>query len=118
MSIRLKRAYDPPAADDGHRVLVDGVWPRGVRKEDVQIERWLKEVAPSTGLRKWFGHDPEKWDAFKKRYGEELADRQDAVDDLVTRAKEGRLTLVFSAKDTEHNNAVALKEHIEERLDD
>lgn len=118
MSIGLKRAYDPPAADDGYRVLVDGVWPRGIKKQDLQIERWLKEVAPSTELRQWFGHDPKKWAEFKKRYGEELAHRREAVDDLVARAKEGRLTLVFSAKDTEHNNAVALKELIERRLDD
>jgi uncharacterized protein YeaO (DUF488 family) len=116
MSIRLKRAYDQPAANDGYRVLVDRVWPRGVSKDEAQIDDWPKEIAPSTELRKWFGHDPEKWDEFKKRYFQELDGRAEIVNELVNQAREGRLTLVYSAKDEKHNNAVALKEYLKERL--
>ena len=116
MSIELKRAYDQAAESDGYRVLVDRIWPRGVAKGDLQVDAWLKDLAPSAGLRKWFGHDPAKWDEFKRRYAGELEQRSDALEQLVERARAGRVTLVFSAKDTEHNNAVALKEHLERRL--
>jgi uncharacterized protein YeaO (DUF488 family) len=116
MAIDLKRAYDPPAKSDGRRMLVDRVWPRGIARDDLRIDAWLKDLAPSTGLRKWFGHDPAKWDEFKKRYARELEQRAGALEELVAQARAGHVTLVFGAKDTEHNNAVALKEHLERRL--
>ena len=116
MSIDLKRAYDPPARSDGYRVLVDRIWPRGVTKEDLKVDAWLKEVAPSTVLRKWFGHDPKKWDEFRRRYARELEPHATALEQLVEHARAGHVTLVFAAKDTEHNNAVALREHLEGRL--
>lgn len=116
MTIGLKRAYDPPAKSDGRRILVDRVWPRGIAKDDLQIDAWLKDLAPSTELRKWFGHDPKKWDEFKTRYARELEQRADALEQLVEKARAGRVTLIFGAKDTEHNNAVALKELLERRL--
>lgn len=116
MSIALKRAYDPPAEGDGCRVLVDRIWPRGITKEDLQIDAWLENLAPSTALRKWFGHDPKKWDEFKQRYAKELEQRSEALDALAERARAGPVTLVFGAKDTAHNNAVALREQLERRL--
>jgi uncharacterized protein YeaO (DUF488 family) len=116
MAIDLKRAYDPPTRSDGRRILVDRVWPRGIAKDDLQIDAWLKDLAPSTGLRKWFGHDPTKWDEFRKRYARELEQRADALEELVETARAGHVTLVFSAKDTQHNNAVALRENLERRL--
>lgn len=115
MSIRVKRAYDPPARDDGFRVLVDRVWPRGVGKDRLKVDEWLKEIAPSTTLRKWFGHDPAKWEAFQDRYRHELDSQSEPVTHLRQKAKEGDVTLVFSAKDPQHNNAVALKEYLERR---
>ena len=117
MSIELKRAYDRAAESDGYRVLVDRIWPRGVTKNDLRIDAWLKDLAPSASLRKWFRHDPAKWDEFKQRYAGELEQRSDALEQLVERARARRITLVFGAKDTEHNNAVALKEYLERRLD-
>jgi uncharacterized protein YeaO (DUF488 family) len=116
MSIEVKRAYEPPAKSDGYRVLVDRIWPRGVTRDGLAIDAWLKDVAPSTALRKWFGHDPNKWDEFKRRYAQELEPHAAALGPLVERARAGRITLVFGAKDTERNNAVALKEHLERRL--
>ena len=116
MAIGLKRAYDPPIKGDGCRVLVDRVWPRGIAEEDLRIDAWLKDLAPSTELRKWFGHDPKKWDEFRKRYARELEQRWEALEGLVEKARAGHVTLVFSARDTKHNNAVALKEHLERRL--
>jgi uncharacterized protein YeaO (DUF488 family) len=116
MSIELKRAYDQPAETDGYRVLVDRIWPRGLAKDDLRIDVWLKDLAPSAGLRKWFRHDPAKWDEFKKRYARELEQRAAALEQLAARARAGRVTLVFGAKDTERNNAVALKEYLERRL--
>ena len=116
MSIELKRAYDRAAESDGYRVLVDRIWPRGVAKEDLQVDAWLKDLAPSAGLRKWFRHDPAKWDEFKQRYAGELEQRSDALEQLLERARTCRVTLVFGAKDTEHNNAVALKEYLDRRL--
>lgn len=115
MEIRLKRAYDDAARSDGPRVLVDRIWPRGVAKEDAQLESWLKGLAPSTELRKWFGHDPEKWREFQQRYLKELkksdaAEDLDALKGIVNQHK--RITLVFAAKDTEHNNAVALRDFL------
>jgi uncharacterized protein YeaO (DUF488 family) len=116
MTIDVKRAYDPPAKGDGYRVLVDRIWPRGIAKNDLQIDDWQKDLAPSANLRKWFGHDPGKWDAFKERYARELEERSEALGELVEKARAGSVTLVFGAKDTEHNNAVALKENLERRL--
>ncbi|MDR9425969.1 MAG: DUF488 family protein [Marinobacter sp.] len=113
MNIRLKRAYEAPARSDGPRVLVDRIWPRGVAKEDADIALWLKGLAPSTDLRKWFGHDPEKWPEFRERYLKELGST-DASEDLKLLKKlleeHDCITLVFAAKDTEHNNAVALRD--------
>lgn len=112
MAIQLKRAYDAPSEDDGYRVLVDRLWPRGVKKEALAIDRWMKVVAPSDELRRWFGHDPERWEAFRRRYKEELAEQEEAVAFLEEKSAEGTLTLVYAAKDTGRNNAVALKEHL------
>jgi len=115
MDIRLKRAYDAPARSDGRRVLVDRIWPRGVAREDADIAHWLKGLAPSTELRKWFGHDPDKGSEFRERYLRELHS-DDASEDLATLKnlleEHDRITLVFAAKDTDHNNAVALREFI------
>jgi uncharacterized protein YeaO (DUF488 family) len=113
MRIRLKRIYDKPARADGRRVLVDRVWPRGLTKEETQIDDWLKEIAPSTRLRKWFGHDPARWKEFKRRYANELDHRREQVERLAQQASKRTVTLLFGAKDIEHNNAVALKEYIE-----
>jgi uncharacterized protein YeaO (DUF488 family) len=113
MGFRLKRVYDNPAKADGRRVLVDRVWPRGLTKEKAQIDEWLKEIAPSTRLRKWFGHDPARWEEFKKRYAAELKDQREQVEQLAQQARKRTVTLLFGAKDIEHNNAVALKEFLE-----
>lgn len=106
--IKLKRIYDSPSAYDGYRVLVDRLWPRGIKKENAHIDLWLKDVAPSNELRKWFGHDPAKWDEFKQRYAQEID--ADALAQLRQLAGEkSTLTLLFAAKDEDHNNAVVLK---------
>lgn len=111
MSIAIKRAYDEPTESDGYRVLVDRIWPRGVSKEDAKLDDWVKVMAPSTELRKWFGHDPERWDEFRKRYRKELDasdEAQAALNNLRKRAKKHRVTLVFAARDSEHSNAAFL----------
>ena len=113
MGFRLKRVYDDPAKTDGLRVLVDRVWPRGLTKGEAQIDDWLREIAPSAQLRKWFGHDPAHWKEFKKRYAAELKDQREQLERLAQKAKKQMVTLLFGAKDIKHNNAVALKEHIE-----
>jgi uncharacterized protein YeaO (DUF488 family) len=115
MQIRLKRAYEEPGNQDGCRVLVDRLWPRGVGKEEAKIDLWLKEIAPTAGLRKWFGHDPAKWEEFRKRYFAELEEHPESVEELRRKAGNGRVTLVFGARDEEHNNAAALKEYLEKR---
>ena len=109
--IELKRAYDAPEESDGLRVLVDAIWPRGVSKEDAGVDLWLKEVAPSKELRKWFGHDPERWDEFRRRYAAELKEVLPLLRRVISFLEEehGTVTLVFAAKDEEHNNAVALR---------
>ena len=112
-NVKLKRAYDAPAKSDGSRVLIDRIWPRGVRKEALRLDDWMKDLAPSTRLRKWFGHDPAKWADFKDRYFRELDERPEIVERLIAKSHRGTLTLVFAASDTQHNNAVALKEYIE-----
>jgi len=111
--IRLKRVYDKPTQADGRRVLVDRIWPRGLKKKEARVDEWLKELAPSTGLRKWFGHDPARWNEFKKRYSAELDDQHERVEQLADEASNCTVTLLFAAKDTEHNNALALKEHLQ-----
>jgi uncharacterized protein YeaO (DUF488 family) len=111
MSIEVKRAYDEPSRADGYRVLVDRLWPRGKRKEDLKLDAWLKEVAPSTELRKWFAHDPERWKEFQSRYRAEMRApaARDALHDLAARARRGAVTLVYGARDREHNEALVLK---------
>lgn len=113
MPIRLKRAYDEPEEDDGLRVLVDRIWPRGKSKEELQLDEWLKEIAPSEKLRKWFDHDPEKFDEFKNRYEKELNNSREQVRHLAEKAHDHDVTLVYGAKDREHNQAVVLKEYLE-----
>ena len=108
-NIRLKRAYEPPAANDGVRILVDRLWPRGVRKANAAINQWMKDIAPSTALRKWFGHDPARWEEFRRRYVEELCEHPEQLTRLRTLAREGRITLVYSAHDEQHNDAVVLR---------
>ena len=110
VDVRLKRAYDPVAATDGYRVLVDRIWPRGVRREEAHLDEWARELAPSTGLRRWFGHDPARFEEFQRRYIEELASQAEKLRELRARAREGTLTLVYAARDTEHNDAVVLAE--------
>ncbi len=107
--VKIKRIYDPPASEDGRRVLVDRLWPRGVAREEARIDEWLKEIAPSDDLRKWFGHDPTRWEEFRNRYRHELEGHDDILARLRAEAKKGRVTLLFAAKDEEHNNAVVLK---------
>ena len=112
MSIHLKRAYDKPARSDGQRILVDRLWPRGVSKAEARIDLWLKEIAPSTELRKWFDHDAGKWREFKIRYFRELSAHADLLGELAGKARAGSVTLVFAAKNEEFNNAVAIKEYL------
>jgi uncharacterized protein YeaO (DUF488 family) len=113
MGFQIKRVYDKPAKADGRRVLVDRVWPRGLTKKEARIDDWLKEIAPSARLRKWFGHDRARWTEFKKRYGAELKAQREELEQLAQSARKRRITLLFGAKDIAHNNAVALKEQIE-----
>jgi uncharacterized protein YeaO (DUF488 family) len=114
--IRLKRAYEAANRDDGERFLVDRIWPRGVTKHELQIDGWIREVAPSTELRKWFGHDPTRWKEFQRRYKQELRGHQEALAPLLAAALRGDMTLVYGARDPEHNQAVVLKEDLEEQL--
>jgi uncharacterized protein YeaO (DUF488 family) len=113
--LRLKRAYQRPARSDGLRILVDRLWPRGLSKEKAAIGMWMREVAPSDGLRKWFGHDPARWPGFKKRYARELEGRGELLDLIRKKAKEGPVTLVYAAKDTARNNAVIIKAYLEDK---
>lgn len=114
-TIQCKRAYDEPEDADGYRVLVDGVWPRGRRKEALKLDEWRKELAPSKKLRQWFKHDPERWEEFSDRYHRELEKQQRAIDEMLAACDGRTLTLVFGAKETEYNNAVALKSYLEKR---
>jgi uncharacterized protein YeaO (DUF488 family) len=113
--IKIKRAYSEPEPDDGRRFLVDRIWPRGVKRADLNIESWLKDVAPSNALRKWFGHDPQKWAEFQKRYFAELDVNLEAWRPLKVAAAQGDITLVYSAKDEAHNQARALKAYLEQQ---
>ena len=115
MSIRLKRVYEPPAPEDGVRVLVDRLWPRGLRKADAAIDRWLKELAPSTALRQWFGHEPSRWTGFQQRYRRELAERGDLLQQLRALARRGPVTLLYAARDEAHNEAVVLRDLLRAR---
>lgn len=108
--LRLKRAYEPVESSDGLRILVDRLWPRGLSKDKAALDDWLKDIAPSTELRRWFGHDPERWEEFQRRYREELKQHGEALEQLRGLAKEKTVTLVYSAHDEEHNDAVVLKE--------
>jgi uncharacterized protein YeaO (DUF488 family) len=111
-NVKLKRAYEPPGRSDGKRILIDRLWPRGVRKEDAKIDEWMKEIAPSSGLRKWFGHDPARWSEFQHRYHTEIEHHPEQLERLRMLAREGPITLVFSAHDEAHNDAVVLRELI------
>jgi uncharacterized protein YeaO (DUF488 family) len=113
MTILLKRVYESPAPHDGFRILVDRLWPRGVSRSAAHIDLWLKDVAPSTALRKWFGHDPTKWAEFRDRYFSELRSNPEAIEQLNEHVRRGVVTLVYAAKDTEHNHPVALKAYLE-----
>jgi uncharacterized protein YeaO (DUF488 family) len=107
--IHLKRVYEEPSKKDGMRVLVERLWPRGLTKERAAVDLWLKDVAPSPELRKWFGHDPARWEQFQERYQKELREKRDAVQLLKQKGKEGTVTLVYAARDEEHNGALVLK---------
>jgi uncharacterized protein YeaO (DUF488 family) len=111
--IQIKRVYEAAASEDGKRFLVERLWPRGIKKSELRIDAWLKELGPSTSLRKWFGHDPKRWDEFRRRYFEELEKNIEACKPIERAAARGRVTLVYSSHDEEHNNAVALKEFLE-----
>ena len=115
MTIQLKRAYDPPMETDGERLLVDRLWPRGLRKDAAQLSAWLKDLAPSHDLRRWFGHDPSRWLEFQERYRAELRtpEKEPLILELAQKARQGKVTLVFAAHDISHNNAVVLKAVIE-----
>ena len=114
--ITVKRAYEPVSRTDGTRFLVERLWPRGLSKSTLRVDAWLKEVGPSTDLRKWFSHDPEKWDEFRRRYFRELASQPQSWQPIVSAARRGRVTLVYSSHDTQHNNAVALQEFLRKKV--
>jgi uncharacterized protein YeaO (DUF488 family) len=114
--IQVKRVYDRPEPTDGARFLVERLWPRGVQKTALPLTGWLKEVAPSDGLRRWFGHDPTKWEEFQRRYFAELDSRPEALHAILEATRQGHVTFLYSARDTEHNNAVALKAYVESFL--
>ncbi len=114
--IKIKRVYDPPAPEDGARFLVERLWPRGMKKEALRMKAWCKDVAPSGDLRRWFSHDPAKWKEFQRRYRAELHDHPAAWKPLVDAARQGNLTLLYSAHDLKHNNALTLKSFLEEQL--
>ncbi len=113
--VKTKRIYDPPASEDGKRVLIDRLWPRGIKKEEARIDEWLRDIAPSTELRKWFSHDPAKWEEFRKRYKKELSNNAELLKKLKAEADNGIITLLFAARDAEHANAAVLKEVLDKR---
>lgn len=114
--IQIKRVYEPPARGDGTRFLVERLWPRGIKKEELDAKAWLKEIAPSTELREWFAHDPSKWSAFKRKYVAELDKNAEGWTPILQAARRGNVTLLYSARDTEHNNAIALKAYLDKKL--
>ena len=113
MNIKIKRAYEEPNEDDGVRILVDRLWPRGLTKEKAGIDLWLKDIAPGTELRRWFAHDPDKWKVFRRRYETEISHNPDLVKVLKQKAREGTITLIYGARDEKHNEALVLKEFLE-----
>ncbi|MDP2730539.1 MAG: DUF488 domain-containing protein [Dehalococcoidales bacterium] len=113
--IQTKRVYEPPAPEDGCRFLVDRIWPRGTKKDSLKLDGWLKEVAPSDTLRSWYGHDISRWDEFRRRYFAELDSKPETWHSILGTALKSNVTLLYSARETEHNNAVALKDYLEER---
>lgn len=117
MKIRVKRIYEPPAEGDGYRLLVDRLWPRGVARQRASIDAWMKEAGPSSKLRRWFNHDVSRWQEFKRRYAAELDNRQDVVAEILSIASERPVTLLYSARDTGHNQAVALAEYLDAKAD-
>jgi uncharacterized protein YeaO (DUF488 family) len=114
VTVRLKRAYEPPATTDGYRVLIDRLWPRGVTRDKAHLDEWAKELAPTAELRRWFGHDPARFGEFRRRYTEELSAHEEKLQELRRRARETTVTLVYGARDTEHNDAVVLAELLRE----
>ena len=108
--IKLKRAYEPPSAGDGTRVLIDRLWPRGISKQKAKLDYWMKDIAPSTELRKWFGHDPKRWAEFRRRYAAELREHSDLIAELRSLARKSPITLVYAAYDESHNDAVVLRD--------
>jgi uncharacterized protein YeaO (DUF488 family) len=114
--LKTKRVYEPAEASDGTRFLVDRLWPRGIKKEELEMTAWLKDVAPSPALRKWFSHDPAKWDEFQRGYQAELESNPEAWQPILEAAKQGDVTLLYSARDTEHNSAVLLRVFLEEQM--
>ena len=115
MKIKVKRVYDPPATTDGRRILVDRLWPRGLSKEKAGIDFWAREISPSTELRRWYGHDPEKWPEFKAKYSEELKAKPEDVEEFLQHVGRGTATFLYGSKEEHLNNAVALKEYVESR---
>lgn len=111
--IKTKRIYDAYSKNDGYRILADRLWPRGIKKSDAHIDEWIKTIAPSDTLRKWFAHDPEKWDAFRAAYFDELENKKDLLEAIMNKKGRVNITLVYSARDKKHNNAAALKEYLE-----
>ncbi len=114
--LKIKRVYEPPSRDDGKRILIDRLWPRGLKKENAHIDEWVKDVAPSTGLRQWFNHDPGKWGEFKKRFFAELDAERESVESIILAARKGTVTLLFGSKEERFNNAAALKEYLDSRM--
>lgn len=114
--IKTKRAYDKPSKEDGYRILVDGLWPRGISKDDAKIDLWLKEISPSSELREWFSHDPKKWEGFKSKYRDELKEKAELVKEIKRIEKEKKtITLLYSTKDEQHNNVIVLSEILKNR---
>ena len=116
VGISLKRAYEPSSRSDGCRILVERLWPRGVSKQDAKIDLWSKEAAPSTELRRWFNHEPDKWAEFKRRYFKELSSRQESLEPILERVRAGQVTFVFASRELRFNNAVALKAYMERTI--
>ena len=114
--LKIKRVYESPKRNDGIRFLVERLWPRGIKKDELKMKAWLKDVSPSPDLRKWYSHDVTKWDEFQKRYRKELKSNGDAWQPILDAAKNGNVTLLYSAKDVEHNSALVLKEYLEEQI--
>jgi len=114
--IKLKRVYDAAATTDGSRFLVERLWPRGIRKANLKIDAWPRDIGPSDALRRWFGHDPKRWEAFRKRYFDELDSKPEVWETVLEAARHGTVTLIYSSRDTEHNNAVALSEYLEAKM--